>query len=195
MDLGIEGRVAVITGGARGIGFAEAEALGAEGAVIAINDIDSVAAMDAAAILRARGIQASAFPADAADEAEVAEAMRKIAAKFGKIAILVNNAGIGGKPDYSAHEMPVEVWDSMQRVHVRSTFLWSRAAIPFMRLGGYGRIVNTSSMNYTGAAAREPRITLQPRRPSLASPACSLRRWGRMGSPLMPSRLATLPLN
>ena len=150
MDLGIEGRVAVITGGARGIGFAEAEALGAEGAVIAINDIDSVAAMDAAAILRARGIQASAFPADAADEAEVAEAMRKIAAKFGKIAILVNNAGIGGKPDYSAHEMPVEVWDSMQRVHVRSTFLWSRAAIPLMRLGGYGRIVNTSSMNYTG---------------------------------------------
>ena len=83
MDLGIEGRVAVITGGARGIGFAEAEALGAEGAVIAINDIDPVAAMDAAAILRARGIQASAFPADAADEAEVAEAMRKIAEKFG----------------------------------------------------------------------------------------------------------------
>jgi len=146
MDLGIEGRVAVITGGARGIGFAEAEALGAEGAVIAINDIDSVAAMDAAAILRARGIQASAFPADAADEAEVAEAMRKIAEKFGKIAILVNNAGIGVKPDYSAYEMPVEIWDSMQRAHVRSTFLWSRAAIPFMRLGGYGRIVNIASV-------------------------------------------------
>ena len=143
-------KVAFITGGARGIGFADAERLAAEGASIAINDIDAEAADRAVEALRARGAAAIAVAGDAADERVAQEGVAKAVAHYGRLDVLVNNAGIGVPQRRPAEAMPVDEWDAMLRTHLRSTFLWSRAAVPAMRANGYGRIVNMCSMNFTG---------------------------------------------
>ena len=150
MDLGLTGRVALITGGARGIGLADAERLAAEGAAIAINDIDGAAAERAAEGLRAGGAGAIAVAGDAANERVAQEGVAAAVARFGRLDILVNNAGIGIPRRRPAESMPLDEWDAMIRTHLRSTFLWSRAAVPAMRANGYGRIVNMCSMNFTG---------------------------------------------
>ena len=150
MDLGLKGRVALITGGARGIGLADAERLAAEGAAIAINDIDGAAAERAAEGLRAGGAGAIAVAGDAANERVAQEGVAAAVARFGRLDILVNNAGIGIPRRRPAESMPLDEWDAMIRTHLRSTFLWSRAAVPAMRANGYGRIVNMCSMNFTG---------------------------------------------
>lgn len=150
MEMHLNGSVALITGGARGIGLAEAEALAAEGVSIAVNDIDGEAAAAAVEKLKGLGVDAAAFVCDVADEDSVKANVLKVSQRFGRLDILVNNAGIGVRPGFAVADMPVEAWDLMQHVHVRSTFLWSRAAIPLMCAGGYGRIINTSSVNYTG---------------------------------------------
>ena len=150
MDLGLSGRVALITGGARGIGLADAERLAAEGASIAINDIDAAAAERAAEGLREKGAEAIAVSGDAADERVAQEGVAMTVARFGRLDVLVNNAGIGIPQRRPAESMPVDEWDAMIRTHLRSTFLWSRAAVPAMRANGYGRIVNMCSMNFTG---------------------------------------------
>ena len=90
MDLDLAGRVALVTGAARGIGLAEARALAAEGAIIALNDLDRDAAANAATALRAEGWQCEAFAADAADEAAVASMVNAVADRFGRLDILVD---------------------------------------------------------------------------------------------------------
>ena len=150
MDFGLKDKIALVTGAARGIGFAEARVLAAEGAHVAIVDLDPAAGKAAAAALLAMGAQAEAYVGDAANEADVARITEAIRQRFGRLDILVNNAGIGVKPAYTTENMPVEAWDRMVHVHMRSSFLWSRAAIPLMTRNGFGRIVNTSSMNFTG---------------------------------------------
>ncbi|WP_333826505.1 SDR family NAD(P)-dependent oxidoreductase [Pararhodobacter sp.] len=150
MDLGLTGRIAIITGGARGIGLAHARALGAEGARVAITDIDGPACNTAAATLRNAGVHAIALPGDATDEQTVADTIASVLETEGRIDILINNAGIGVKPAYPVAEMPAEAWDRMIHVHMRSAFLWSRGVIAPMRVNGFGRIVSMSSMNFTG---------------------------------------------
>lgn len=150
MDLSLAGKVAVITGGARGIGFAHAKALGSEGAVIVINDIDERNAQAAVAQLAAAGIEARHHPGDAADDTVAKRVVEAVAGEFGRLDILINNAGIGVNPAYFVEEMPETSWDEMIRVHMRSTFVWSKRVIPYMRARGFGRIINTSSMNFTG---------------------------------------------
>ncbi|MDO8300685.1 SDR family NAD(P)-dependent oxidoreductase [Lacisediminimonas sp.] len=150
MDLGLQGKVAIITGGARGIGLAHARALGREGAIIVINELDAKAAAQAVEELARDDILAVSCLGDAADEALVVETVAQVAQRFGRIDILVNNAGIGVKPAYPVENMPAQAWDQMIHVHMKSTFLWSREVIPHMKAGGFGRIVNTSSMNFTG---------------------------------------------
>ncbi len=150
MDLGIKGRVALITGGARGLGLAEAEALATEGVSIAVNDVDCDAADQAVSRLKELGVNAAAFIGDAADEAVVVNLTKQVVGELGRLDILVNNAGIGARPSYRVQDMPADAWDRMVHIHMRSTFLWTREAIPAMRSQGWGRIINTSSMNYTG---------------------------------------------
>ena len=150
MNFGLEDRLALITGGGRGIGLAEARALAAEGAQIAIVDRDPEAAHAGVAALVAAGARAEAYVGDAANEDDVARVLASVQQRFGRLDILVNNAGIGVKPAYPVEAMPAQAWDLMVHVHMRSTFLWSRGAIPLMAAGGFGRIVNTSSMNFTG---------------------------------------------
>lgn len=150
MDLELKGRVAIITGGARGLGLEHALTLGQEGATIAINDIDDARCRRAVEELTNAGIKATGHPGDATDETLVADTVKQVAELHGRIDILINNAGIGVKPAYTAETMPSEAWDSMIHVHMGSTFLWSRDVIPHMRQNGFGRIVNISSMNFTG---------------------------------------------
>lgn len=150
MDLGLSGRVALITGAARGIGLAHARALGREGAVVYLNDRDAEAAAYAVQTLAQEGIQADSQCGDATDPEIVDETLAQVLARHGHLDILVNNAGIGVNPAATVGEMPFEDWQRMLHMHMDSTFLWSRAAVAPMRQNGFGRIINTSSMNFTG---------------------------------------------
>lgn len=150
MNFGLCGKAALITGAGRGIGLAEAMALAAEGVDLAVNDLDPDLAEASAAVLRQQGVRAEAFAGDAADEATANRIVAAAADRLGRLDILVNNAGLAVRPLYDVEDMPAQAWDQMVHVHMRSTFLCSRAVIPHMRANGFGRIVNTSSMNFTG---------------------------------------------
>lgn len=150
MNFGLHGRVAIVTGGARGIGFEHCRILGSEGVKIAIVDIDPEKCQQATKILTGQGIEAIGLVGDASEENFTGTAMTEIKDKYGKIEILINNAGIGVKPEYYSENMPVDNWDEMIKVHLRSTFLWSKSFINEAKGGGFGRIINTSSMNFTG---------------------------------------------
>lgn len=150
MDLGLAGRVAVITGGARGLGLAHARALGLEGVSIVLNDCDLDAAARAVEILSTEGINATYQWGDATDTAVVDRTVTFALEKYGRLDILINNAGIGIKFATEVENMSLADWQRMLHVHLDSTFLWSRAAVDPMRQNAYGRIINTSSMNFTG---------------------------------------------
>ena len=151
MDFGLQGKVALITGGAGGIGGAEAEALAGEGVAIAVNDLDAEAAHRAVAALQARGVKAAAAPGDVSEPDSARAVVEAAVAALGGLDILVNNAGAGGRHlGRTVEEMAVEDWDIIDRTHLRSTFLCSKYAVSAMRARGFGRIVNTSSMNFTG---------------------------------------------
>lgn len=151
MDLGLKGRAALVTGAARGIGKAEALALAAEGCSIAINDIDGEAADATVTELRAKGTKAVACIGDVSEEAGAEAVVKAAHDGLGHLDILVNNAGAGGRYlGRNAEDMSIDDWDIIVRTHLRSTFLCSKHAVPLMRARGFGRIVNTSSMNVTG---------------------------------------------
>ncbi|TCK23432.1 3-oxoacyl-[acyl-carrier protein] reductase [Ancylobacter aquaticus] len=151
MDLGLKGKIALITGGAGGIGRAEAAALAQEGAAIAVNDLDAQAAESCADDLRAKGFAAITAIGDVSEPDGAARVVRLAAEQLGGLDILINNAGAGGRHlGRSVEDMDVDDWDVIVRTHLRSTFLCSKYAVPLMRDRGFGRIVNTSSMNVTG---------------------------------------------
>jgi 3-oxoacyl-[acyl-carrier protein] reductase len=146
----LEGHAAFVTGSARGLGQAIAERLAAEGAAVAVADVDLPAAEDAAAALRTdRGARALAAHCDVRDAAAVAAAMERSAGELGGVLdILVNNAGV--VRDKRLEEMSDEDWDTVLDVDLRGYFVCARAALPHLRRGGWGRIVNISSRAYLG---------------------------------------------
>lgn len=151
MDLGIAGRVALVTGGGGAIGQAEARALAEEGVRIVVNDLDPAAADTTAEQLRDTGFEAATAAGDVSDAAQVPDIVATAVAAFGTLDILVNNAGAGGEHlGRPVSAIPLKSWEVILQSHLTSTFLCSQAVLPHLGLDGYGRIVNTSSMNFTG---------------------------------------------
>ena len=140
----LKGRTAIVTGGARGIGFAAAQKMLASGAAVALWDIDAAALGKAAASLAKSGHVYTAI-LDLTAEAEIGKAVDALIRDAGKIDILVNNAGITG-PNHPTWEYPVAAWDRVIDVNLKGVFYCNRAVVPFMQRGGYGRIVNIASI-------------------------------------------------
>lgn len=139
LDLG--GRIAVVTGGARGIGLAIARRAIDSGATVAIWDRDAAAAQAAAAMLG----RSSAHILDLTDEAAIDDARTATLAAHGRIDILVNNAGITGG-NAPAWELPSAEWRRVIEVNLIAPYLVARAVVPVMIAAGYGRIVNIASI-------------------------------------------------
>jgi 3-oxoacyl-[acyl-carrier protein] reductase len=140
----LNGKVGLITGAGSGIGRAAAELFATEGAQVVVVDVNAGPARDTAATIEAAGGQALAVPTDVADPAAV-EAMASAAVeRFGRVDVLVNNAGI--LDDYlPAAETPDEVWERVMGVNLKAQFLTCRALIPQMLENGGGAIVNVAS--------------------------------------------------
>ena len=151
--MALENRVALITGSSSGIGRAVALAMAQAGADVVINHPSRHEAEAAAAIaaqIRAMGRRASVIEADVADEQSVSAMVEQATRELGRIDILVNNAGIAAAAP--VHELDVAVWDRVLAVHLRGTFLMTRAVLPQMYARGDGRIINTASqLAYKGA--------------------------------------------
>jgi 3-oxoacyl-[acyl-carrier protein] reductase len=137
----LENRVAAITGGARGIGYAIAERLTLSGARVALWDMDAARAAEAAKALKG----AAAVTVDVTDEAGVARAVAETERLLGPIDILVNSAAITG-PNASVAEYPVDAWRKTIEINVTGTFLCCRAVVPGMQRRDRGRIVNIASI-------------------------------------------------
>jgi len=134
-------RVAVVTGGGSGIGRATCTRLTADGFTLAVLDVDADAARVAA------GPDGLACATDVADAAAVEEAFAQVVAAFGRIDVLVNNAGISGTADATVcHETTVEEWDRVNATNVRGVFLCSRAALPVMLAQGAGHVITVASV-------------------------------------------------
>lgn len=146
-------RIALITGSSSGIGRGVALAFAAAGAEVVINHPGPTEAAAAAAVaeeVRALGRRALVVQADVSDEAAATALVAAATAAFGRVDILVNNAGIAIAGP--VHELPVASWDRVIAVHLRGTFLMTRAVLPQMYDRGYGRIINTASqLAYKGA--------------------------------------------
>jgi 2-dehydro-3-deoxy-L-rhamnonate dehydrogenase (NAD+) len=140
----LNGRVAVITGGARGIGYAAAERMLRSGATVALWDVDATRLAEAAAQLGQMG-RVSTHTLDLTDEAAVNESTRAVVAEHGRLDILVNNAGITGG-NGKLWELAPDVWRRVIEVNLIAPYLTCRAIVPEMLKGGFGRIVNVASI-------------------------------------------------
>lgn len=143
MDLGLQGKVAGVTGAADGIGLALARRLAAEGCHLLLCDINASRLAQAGAELAGRGAEVETTLADVTDPAQVQAAVDRAISRFGGIDIWVNNAGI--YPQKPLVEMCVEDWDRVFAINVRSVFLCTRVVAPVMKARGGGVILNASS--------------------------------------------------
>lgn len=140
----MEGKVALVTGGASGIGFEAARLLASSGSKVAIADLNTKGAETAANALRDQGLQALGFGCDVGDEASVSRLQEAVDAALGPVQALFNNAGIA---DFgSVHDTPLESYERIMSVNVTGTFLVSRAFVPAMLTEGSGAIVNVGSV-------------------------------------------------
>ncbi|MBX5490501.1 MAG: 3-oxoacyl-ACP reductase FabG [Chloroflexi bacterium] len=143
----LAGRVAIVTGGGKGIGAVYTAGLAREGARVVAADIDEAAAEAQVARLRAEGADALAVRVDTADAASVEAMVRAAVDRFGGLDILVNNAALYTAllPKRPFWELDEAAWDRVLRVNVTGLWLCARAALPHLRASGRGRIINISS--------------------------------------------------
>lgn len=138
------GRIALVTGGSRGIGRATALALGRAGTNVAINFLTQEDAANQVALeIKKIGCNASIFQGDVSQSLEVDRMVAEITGKLGTIDILVNNAGQARR--LSVDEVTEDDWDQTMSINLKSVFLVTRAVLPHMRAQKWGRIVNVSS--------------------------------------------------
>ncbi len=142
---GVEGRVALVTGAAQGIGRAIALGLAKGGATVAVVDIAEDKLAGVVGEIASAGGQAAAFKMNVADEDNVKQVFKDILARFGKVEILVNNAGI--TRDNLLMRMKRAEWDSVLAINLTAAFLLTQAAVTPMLKQRWGRIINIASVN------------------------------------------------
>ena len=146
MFLELQDRVAIVTGAARGIGSAIAERLSRAGARVVVADVDEEGAVEAVERLREAGAQAVEAVADITDPVEVDAMVERAVDVFGRLDVLVNNAGITGR-DAPLSRITDEDWERVLRLNLTATFYCCRAAIPRMRERRSGAVVNVASIS------------------------------------------------
>lgn len=143
----VEGKVALVTGGASGIGLSSAQLLAREGAKVVIADYNIDAARQAAEDIKAAGGEAISIFLDAGQEESIKEAVDFTVKQYGKLTVLFNNVGSTNlKKDLDVVNIDLEEWDRLMNLNLKSVLLGSRFAIPHMIENGGGSIINTASM-------------------------------------------------
>ncbi len=145
-------RVAIVTGGASGIGLAISERLAADGSAVAIFDINGEGAEAAALKIGTSGATAIGLAVDVSDRPSIDGAVGEVRSKVGRPTILVNNAGITGFDPFM--EISAEKWNRILTVNLTGTFFCCQAVLPDMIEEGWGRIVNISSSSIHSGSAR-----------------------------------------
>ncbi|MBI4589409.1 MAG: 3-oxoacyl-ACP reductase FabG [Candidatus Rokubacteria bacterium] len=144
----LNGKVALVTGAASGIGEATARRFAREGAQVAVNDANAAGVKKVADDILGAGGKALALAGDVTRKDEVLQMVTQVATAWGRVDILINNAGINR--DAMAAKMTEEQWDQVLDVNLKGTFLCAQAVLPGMRERGSGRVVNTSSIGALG---------------------------------------------
>lgn len=152
----VQGKVALVTGGASGIGMSTASLLAKEGAKVVIADFNVEAAVELAAKLQSQGFEAVGCFLDAGKEDSIREAVEFTVSTYGTLTVLHNNVGLTNlRKDLDVVNMDLEEWDHLMDVNLKSVLLGSRFAIPHMIKAGGGSIINTASMaGFAGDATR-----------------------------------------
>lgn len=154
--LALEGQVAIVTGGASGIGRCTAVEFAAAGASVLVVDIDSEGGNQTVRCIRDAGGEAEFYGGDVSISDTARGAVSRVVERFGRLTILVNNASatsLCNKEDRSVDELPEWVWDKMIAVCLKSVFLFSKYAIPEMKKSGGGAILNLATVNAVIAEA------------------------------------------
>ncbi|MNQ55191.1 Pyridoxal 4-dehydrogenase [compost metagenome] len=141
----LEGRRVLVTGGARGLGYAFAEAAARAGARVVIADILLDRVHESARELAAQGLDVSGLPLDLADPASIERCMAATVEHLGGLDGLVNNASITHSGGKSCEELEIEMFDRVLQVNVRGTWLMTRACLPALRASGKGAVINLAS--------------------------------------------------
>lgn len=141
----LNGKTAIVTGGAVGIGRACVERMAEEGAKVAIFDLLEAEGAALAGALTQKGHDVAFWKTDAADEAAMKAAIDAAATRFGGLQVMVNNAGISGTPK-PTDQVTEEEWDRVQSVNVKGVLFGTKHAIPHLRAAGGGSIINLSSI-------------------------------------------------
>jgi 3-oxoacyl-[acyl-carrier protein] reductase len=150
-----EGRVVIVTGAAKGIGAVTAQAFGREGARVAALDIDGAGVDRVATDLVARGTDALGLKSDATSASDVRAAVEAVIARWGRVDVLVNNAG-GFAVMRTLEDTSQAEWEAVLASNLTSAFLVCRAVLPAMKRQRAGRIVNLASVVARGGAVRVP---------------------------------------
>lgn len=140
----LDGKIAIVTGATGGIGFEVAQHLGQQGCTVILNGIDDASGADRLQKIKAQGISAEYYGFDVTNEEEVNESVKAIGEKYGRIDIVVNNAGgLGGRSRFEV--MSTEFYRRVMALNLDSVFFVSRAAIPYLKKGTHPTIINFTS--------------------------------------------------
>jgi len=139
----LKGKVVLVTGGGRGLGEAICQILASAGASIVVADIRAELALEVANELQAEGKEAMALPLDVKSEEQAAAAVQKIAAEYGRLDALINNAGTD--VTLSIEELSIQDWDQVLAVNLRGPFVMSKFTLPIMKEQNSGHIINIVS--------------------------------------------------
>lgn len=146
----LQGKVAIVTGGGKGIGKAYVRGLAAEGTKVVIAEIDAAAAAQTEAELMAAGFDVMAVTTDVTDETSVNQMVKQCIAHYGRIDVLANNAAyFAALPSHDSWlDISVAEWNQVMAVNLRGVFLCSRAVVPYMQAQGGGSIINVASSTF-----------------------------------------------